>query len=60
MHYSYESQSIERERLTHITCTAVLVLIVVASISLWNVSQTEGGRYQIKISQAAVSYLPSR
>jgi hypothetical protein len=60
MHYSYESESIEREKLTRITCAAVLILIVVASISLWNISQTQGGRYQIKISQAAVSYLPSR
>jgi len=60
MYYSYESESMERERLLNITCTAIVLMILAASITLWNSSQFDGGQHQLKISQAAVSYVPNR
>jgi hypothetical protein len=60
MYYSYESESMEREKLINITCTAITIMILAVSITLWNSSQVDGGQNQLKISQAAVSYTANR
>lgn len=60
MYYSYESKAMEHEKLLNITFTALVLMILAATISLWNSSQTDGGRHQIRLSQAAISYVPSR
>ena len=57
MYYSYESESMEREKLLNVTFTALVIMILTASILLWNSDQND---HQLKLSHAPVSYVANR